>query len=179
MTRYVALLRGINTGGHRVKMDQLRSLFAELGFADVETYIASGNVIFSADEDDQDALEERIASHLEASLGWPAPTLLRTFPELREVADFSSPDHTDEDDSTYVLFLRKPASDEVRDALKAFESDRDSFQFVGRELYWLIHGKISESPLFAKGITKPLGGAEHTSRNMNTVRKLVAKHSPA
>ena len=47
MPRYVALLRGINVGGHRIKMDRLRELFVELDLADVTTFIASGNVIFS------------------------------------------------------------------------------------------------------------------------------------
>jgi len=48
MPRYVALLRGINLGGHTVKMDRLKKLFEELGLKNVETFIASGNVIFES-----------------------------------------------------------------------------------------------------------------------------------
>jgi len=174
MTRYVALLRGINTGGHRIKMDRLRQLFIELGFGEVRTFIASGNVIFSAADADPLALERRIEAHLESALGWAAPTFLRTLPELRQVADFESPDHRGDEDSTHVVFLREPASEEVMAALNSFKSAMDSFCYSGREIYWLIHGKLSESPLFTKGITKPLGAAKHTARNMNTVQKLVA-----
>ena len=48
MTHYVALLRGINVGGHVVKMDRLRALFAEAGLSGAQTFIASGNVLFSS-----------------------------------------------------------------------------------------------------------------------------------
>jgi uncharacterized protein (DUF1697 family) len=177
MIRYVALLRGINTGGHRVKMDRLRELFKEIRFDDVQTFIASGNLIFSADEVDPGTLEDEIRDHLECALGFPVPTFLRTLPELAEVGGFESPDHTGERDSTYVVFLRKPAGEKVRENLAALESDMDSFRFEGREIFYLIHGKLSESPLFGTGIGKALGGAEHTMRNMNTVRRLLAKHT--
>jgi uncharacterized protein (DUF1697 family) len=53
----------------------------------------------------------------------------------------------------------------------------DRFEFSGREVYWLIHGKLSESPLFGMGLAKMMGGASTTMRNMTTVRKLVAKYS--
>lgn len=64
--RYGALLRGINVGGHRVKMDHLRTLFDALGYADVQTLIASGNVIFSSDSEDSSALQAEIETHLHA-----------------------------------------------------------------------------------------------------------------
>jgi uncharacterized protein (DUF1697 family) len=175
MTRYVALLRGINTGGHRVKMDRLRDLFGEMGFGDVQSYIASGNVIFSTDEGDPQTLERQIETHLESKLGWPALTFLRTLPQLQDIARFESPDHAAESDSTYVAFLRHHVSEEVMGALSEFESDTNCFRQRGREVYWLIHGKVSDSPLFKTGITKPLGTAEYTMRNMNTVRKLVSR----
>lgn len=63
--RYAALLRGINVGGHRVKMDRLRGIFEEFGFAEVTTFIASGNVIFRRPSDDAVALERQIEQHLE------------------------------------------------------------------------------------------------------------------
>ena len=64
MPRYVAFLRAINVGGHVVKMERLRALFEDLGFAKVETLIASGNVIFETRAEDAGALgeEDRAAS---------------------------------------------------------------------------------------------------------------------
>ena len=65
MRRYVAFLRAINVGGHTVKMDRLRALFAELGHGGVETFIASGNVIFEA-AGGEAALEAALVSHMKA-----------------------------------------------------------------------------------------------------------------
>jgi len=48
MTRYIAFLRAINVGGHTVKMEHLRGIFESMGFSNVETFIASGNVIFAS-----------------------------------------------------------------------------------------------------------------------------------
>src|SRR6185369_8391120 len=63
MPKYVAFLRAINVGGHVVKMDQLRALFEALGFANVETFIASGNVIFDSKSKNVAALERKIDRH--------------------------------------------------------------------------------------------------------------------
>jgi uncharacterized protein (DUF1697 family) len=70
MPRYVAFLRAINVGGHIVKMDALRRHFASLGFDDVETFIASGNVIFQSRSTAAAALERRIEACLEERLGY-------------------------------------------------------------------------------------------------------------
>jgi len=60
LAKYIAFLRAINVGGHTVKMDHLRSLFEALGFSNVETFIASGNVIFESKSKSTRALERRL-----------------------------------------------------------------------------------------------------------------------
>src|SRR5262245_20090236 len=77
MASYVAFLGGINVGGNRVTMDRLRSEFEALGFDDVGTFIASGNVFFRA-SGSAAQLESRIEVHLEGALGYAVPTFLRT-----------------------------------------------------------------------------------------------------
>ena len=179
MPRYVALLRGINVGGHRVKMDRLREIFEQRGFVDVATFIASGNVIFSAASDDAASLEREIEHHLERELGYEVPTFIRTPAELAAVAQ-SRPvaawGDMSEEDSHYVIFFRAAADEEVRQRLADLSSDTDDFQFSGREVYWLIRGKMSESPLFGTGITKATGRTPTTARNITSIRRLVAKH---
>src|SRR4030095_12113038 len=86
MPRYVAFLRAINVGGHIVKMDQLRKLFTQLGFTDVETFIASGNVLFSSSSKSGPALEKKIEKHLKAALGYEGATLSGTPAEVCEAA---------------------------------------------------------------------------------------------
>jgi len=88
MPRYVAFLRAINVGGHIVKMDALRRHFASLGFDDVETFIASGNVIFQSRSTAAAALERRIEACLEERLGYEVKTFLRTDAEVTAIAAY-------------------------------------------------------------------------------------------
>src|SRR6185437_15265010 len=87
MPKFIAFLRAINVGGHVVKMDQLRELFVSMGFANVETFIASGNVIFEAKSKDANALQRRIEKHLHTTLGYEVATFIRTLAELDQVAN--------------------------------------------------------------------------------------------
>src|SRR5687768_15562390 len=88
MIRYIAFLRAINVGGHIVKMDHLRELFAAVGASNVETFIASGNVIFEAKDENAQALEKKIERHLRKALGYEVATFLRSVPELATVARY-------------------------------------------------------------------------------------------
>ena len=88
MPRYIAFLRAINVGGHTVKMDRLRQHFESLGFANVETFIASGNVVFETTAMDTAALETRIAAALHAALGYEVATFIRTEAELSGIAEY-------------------------------------------------------------------------------------------
>src|SRR2546423_13547575 len=86
--RLIAFLRAINVGGHTVKMEELRRLFEALGLASVETFIASGNVIFEAPGEKMQALEKRIERHLRESLGYEVATFIRSASELTEIAGY-------------------------------------------------------------------------------------------
>ena len=178
MPRYVAFLRGINVGGHRVKMDRLRDLLEELGFADVSTFIASGNVTFSASGADTCELTDSIEGHLAERLGYDVATFLRSPDELEAITAFE-PEKVGatatSGQSLYVVLLREPASEALRATLNGLASEMDKFRFAGREIYWLIQGKLTESPLFGKELDRALRGVPTTARNMTTMRRLVTK----
>src|SRR4029079_5255160 len=89
MQRYFAFLRAINVGGHTVKMDQLRTLFAALGYANVATYIASGNVIFETPLTSREARERQIGRRLPDARGYEVITFIRTAEELATIADYA------------------------------------------------------------------------------------------
>jgi uncharacterized protein (DUF1697 family) len=75
----VAMLRGINVGGSRpVKMDRLRALFADLGYAGVRTYLQSGNVVFEAGADDGPGQERAVAAAIRKELGHEVDVLVRS-----------------------------------------------------------------------------------------------------
>jgi len=181
-TRYIAFLRAINVGGRTVKMDVLRTLFVELGFANVETFIASGNVIFDAPADapaeETRALETRIEQHLSASLGYTVDTFIRTTAELADIASYEPFPRADLDaDGTtlYIAFLNAPPSEDIAVKVAALETPTDQFHVLDRELYWLVHGRISESKITGALLERALG-VPATMRNRNTVQRLVAKY---
>lgn len=178
MPRYVALLRGLNVGGHRVTMDRLRDLFEDLGFQDVATVLASGNVIFTTRSEEMDGLRQVIESRLKDELGYDVETFLRTPAELAAISavePVEQPAHDASVISHYVIFLHEPAAEALRSELAALGSETDAFQIEGREVHWRIRGRLSESPLFGGGFDRATRGIPNTMRNMNTVRKLVVK----
>ncbi len=178
--RYVALLRGINVGGHRVSMADLRGHFEENGFTNVETFIASGNVIFDAAVNaNSAALEQRIERMLHNALGYDVSTFLRTATELAAVAThapFSKQDSAAAGHRIHVGFLRAPHTSAFARELLALTTTYDAFAVNGREMYWLTRGNFSDSQVpwvkFEKRLTLDV-----TMRNLNTVQKLVDKYS--
>jgi uncharacterized protein (DUF1697 family) len=174
--RFVALLRGINVGGHRVKMDALRRHFEALRLRNVETFIASGNVIFDAPAGDIAAPERRIERHLAKVLGFEAPVFIRTVDEIATaVASVPFPRFS-ETDSLTITFLRTEPDPAAKEAVLALASPVDEFRFRGREVYWLCHGKISEVSLAwpkLEKLAKSAKSIDGTSRNITSVRKLL------
>ncbi|NJL27921.1 MAG: DUF1697 domain-containing protein [Thermoanaerobaculia bacterium] len=178
MPKNIAFLRAINVGGHTVKMDRLRALFVEMGFSGVETFIASGNVIFDPISENPAALEKKIESHLESALGYEVRTFIRTSAELAAVVDyepFSDAKLTAEGSTLYVGFLPDPPTAEAIQKLLGFSNAVDEFHVAGREVYWLCHKKFHESDFSGAKLEKVLG-LKTTLRNVSTVRKLAAKY---
>jgi uncharacterized protein (DUF1697 family) len=178
MPRYVAFLRAINVGGHTVKMEQLRRLFEELGFSDVETFIASGNVIFTARAAEPSAIERKIERHLEAALGYAVATFVRTVDEVSAIAGrevFASARDGSGKVTEYVILLARPLPPDGREQVLSFKTDADDFAIDGREIYWRRAGSMLESP-FAKAAIKDVGAG--TMRNRNTLVRLAARCEP-
>jgi uncharacterized protein (DUF1697 family) len=113
MARYVALLRGINVGGkNQVRMADLRACFEGLGFRNVTTYIASGNVIFESGERSSTKLTQRIEKALTKTFGYPAVVVVRSQAQMRSIVD-KAPKGYGSQPSLYrsdVLFLKPPKS---------------------------------------------------------------------
>jgi len=175
VSRYVALLRAINVGGHVVKMGRLRGLFEELAFDDVETVIASGNILFSSSARSAAALEEKIERHLQSALGYEVTTFVRTPAEMTAVAGFDPfPGLVEEGHTLSVAFLKQHPGRQVAERLDGMRTDYDELLVHGRELYWLARGRTSDSKVWRTPMEKILGGPA-TSRNVTTVRKLAAK----
>lgn len=180
MPRFIAFLRAINVGGHTVKMDALRQHFESLGFSDVETFIASGNVIFETPSQNTGTLETTIENKLWDALGYEVATFLRTDVELAEIASyqpFRKPD-LEAAAAFNLAFLKASLNDASAKKLLSLKTDIDDFRVHGREVYWLCRKKQSESTFSNAALEKTLG-VKSTLRGMNTIQKITAKYYPS
>jgi uncharacterized protein (DUF1697 family) len=176
--RCIAFLRAINVGGHTVKMEKLKKLFEALGFSKVETFIASGNVIFDSSSREVGALEKKIEAHLKKSLGYEVSTFIRSSSELAEIAAYRPFPESElaKSHALYVGFLQAPVSAEAKKKLLAAESKIDRFHFHGRELYWLLSASSIKETKFSGPLLEKTLRAPTTLRNITTVRKLTEKY---
>jgi len=178
MPRYIAFLRAINVGGHTVKMDRLREIFESLGCANVETFIASGNVVFETATQDTAALETRIATALQAALGYAVATFIRTEAELARIAAHQAFPQSDLDaaQALNIAFLEGPLDGESAQKLMALQTAIDDFATHEREIYWLCRKKQSEST-FSNAVLEKTLRRQSTLRGANTVQKMAAKYA--
>src|SRR5215471_1898637 len=161
MPRLIAFLRAINVGGHVVTMAKLRKEFEAVGLEDVETFIASGNVIFTSRSRDLAVLEKKIESRLRASLGYEVATFVRTAEEVAALADYkpfgaAQLASASERGAFCVGFLDKPLDKAAVRGLMAFKSDIDDFHTKGREVFWLCQKRQSESTFSNVNMEKAL-----------------------
>lgn len=178
MDLYVAFLRGMNLGNRRIKNPELAAEFEQLGFADVATFRASGNVIFAVEgREKRAALSERIETGLLEGLGYDVPVYLRSAAEVAAIAaqePFPTKDVAASKGKLQVTMLREKPSAAARKKALAHSSDKDRLAVEGSELYWLPSGGISESELDLKAIEVALGPG--TQRTMGTIEQIASKH---
>jgi len=179
MSRFIAFLRAINVGGHTVKMDHLRQLFESLGFSGVETFIASGNVVFETTSRNTRALERKIERRLQEALGYEVATFVRTDAELADIANYQPfrPSDLEAAVALNIAFLADPLDAESMRKLMALRTDIDDFHVHGREIYWLCRRKQSEST-FSNAVLEKTLGRPSTLRGANTVKQMAAKYPP-
>ncbi len=177
--RYAAFMRAINVGKRRVKMAELVRHVESLGFDDVQTLIASGNVAFT---DPFGRSAEQVAEAFDTGvselLGFDVVSVFRTADEVAAVVaaqPLGSPDDDDwsPDDVVHVSFLFGDPPPEAHERFAALSSADDRFAIVGRELYWRRRGKLTDSVVDAKTLARALG-VEATARRLDTVAKMEA-----
>ncbi|MET7302466.1 DUF1697 domain-containing protein [Embleya sp. NPDC005575] len=172
MTRYVALLRGVNVGGHRrVPMADLRRVLTELGYAEVKTLLQSGNAVFEAAEQPTADLVAAIEAKLVGEFGFAVDVMVRSGAELRAVVA-ANPLEVSDPVRFAVAFLSPAADPAVLDAVDPDSYAPDLLRVGEHELYMYFPnglGKARLSPI----LTRKLGD-KATVRNWNTVTKLLA-----
>lgn len=177
MPRLIAFLRAINVGGRNVTMKDLCGLFSGLGLREVESFIASGNLLFSSGSRDLRGLERRIEACLHSSLGYEVRTFVRTDAEVAAIAHYRpfSAARLRSAAAFNVGFLAEPLGPEGTRTLMGLKTSIDDFQVHGREVYWLCRGRQGEST-FSNAVFERALKIAATFRGMNTISRLTAKY---
>ncbi|HEY1145691.1 MAG TPA: DUF1697 domain-containing protein [Allosphingosinicella sp.] len=175
MDRFVALLRGINVGGHnKVSMADLRAVGEGLGWSDVSTYIQSGNLIFGA-AGKVDALESALEAALAERFGVAVAVIARTAPQWAgHVASNPFPEAAEAEPNRLMLCLAKktPRAD-CDAALQEKARDGEKVRLVGATLWIHYPARAGQSRLSPSLIDR-LVGSPVTARNVRTALKLEA-----
>lgn len=174
-TRHIAFLRAINVGGRVVKMAELKKIFEAERLREVETFIASGNVIFSAAKESA-MLERQLEAALEKALGYTVAAIIRSFEEVAQISEYEPFDARQIGTaSVYVGLLQTtPPAEGVKKVL-AMANAIDDLHIHGRELYWLARQNVQKSTVSGAAMEKALK-TPATFRNLNTIRRLAAKY---
>lgn len=176
MPRCIAFLRAVNVGGRFIKMEALRAAFEALGLDAVETFIASGNVIFMTRSRDLAALERKVEAHLQHSFGFEVHTFIRTEAELAAIVALEAFDAAEAVAARThgVGFLAAPIDLAAAQALGLFQHPADRFHFRERELHWLSADSQNEASFSNAAFERALR-TRSTFRNISTLRKLADK----
>src|SRR3954471_11929146 len=179
MKRYVAFLRGMNLGGRRIKNEELRRHFEGMGFEEVATFRASGNVIFSSNGREAEAkLAQQVEAELDERLGYDVPVFLRSIEEVAAIAaqrPFDPELVEKSKGKLQVSLLKKKPSAAAKKKALALAGDEDLLAIEVRELYWLPSGGLLESELDLKAIETLLG--TDTRRTMGTIEQIASKYA--
>lgn len=171
MTKYIALLRGINVGGNNIiKMADLKAICAKLGYENVKTYIQSGNVIFDSDKPDATTLGVELTHAIEQSHGF-APQLFMLLKSDVEQALNGLDFEFSEEKFVYFYFLEQPATNANMVELNALLKPDDVLKITDDVVYFHSPEGMGKSKLAAK--LDKLLGVKTTARNLRTVKKLI------
>jgi uncharacterized protein (DUF1697 family) len=174
---YIALLRGINVGGHhKVPMADLRTTLEKLGFENIVTLLNSGNVIFDGLPKDTESLEKLISETLEKTFGFSVPTLVRTsntMYQLFQDAPFKAIE-MHKDIRLYVSFLKKNVQTDLELPWKSLDS---SYQIIGKSdktIFSVLNLSMAKTPKAMIALEK-FFGTDITTRNWKTIERIGKK----
>jgi uncharacterized protein (DUF1697 family) len=167
---YIALLKGINVGGHKIiKMQALAEMFAELGFKKVKTYIQSGNIVFETKKTDTLKLATIISKKINETFGFGVDVIVKTKEELEFIFNYN-PFIKNDIEKLYVTFLSSLPKEKNIDLGVYADAE---YKIVGDVIYMNFKTKSSDSKLSGNLNEKKLFVDIATTRNWKTVTQLV------
>ena len=175
MNKVISILRGINVSGHnKIPMSELKSLYEELKFKNVTTYIQSGNVIFSTEQTDFTVLSKQIEKIIFKKYGFDAPVILRNINELQAIVN-TNPFLKIKDidiEKLHVSFLSNYPTKDYLEKIKTYHHESDVFIIKGKEAFVFCpngYGKTKFTNIFFETKLKVTA----TTRNWRTINELL------
>lgn len=175
---YIAFLRGINVGGHIVKMQHLRELFEQLGFSNVSTYIQSGNIAFATTETDIAILQNKIEKFLFKELGYQVPTFVRTIEQLKDSlasAPFKEFEPTP-NTRHFVMFTSGELPNDLVFPVFSLKKDFEIVGVKGNDIFVILHLDVGKPGNPVEFIEKKFN-VKSTSRFYHTLVKILQSFS--
>ncbi len=175
MDTYIALLRGINVSGQKkIKMADLKALFTQLGFLDIQTYIQSGNIVFKTETLSTEKLDKRIKEGISATFGFDVPVLVHSAKKLKDIRKKNTLYQKNEDPKgLYYVLLKQPASPELVANLKQETYPNEVYVITDECVYLNClkgYGNAKCNNNFFERKLKVVA----TTRNHKTIAKLLA-----
>jgi Uncharacterized protein conserved in bacteria len=177
MKRYIALLRGINVSGkNKISMAELKKGFAELGFAEITTYLNSGNVIFSSVIDDKNVLSNQIKQMIKDNFELEIPVFIVLQEELKELLK-GAPDWWGDDNTEIyhnLIFMLPPLSyEEFSDRIGNPKEEYEKVHNYKNVIFWSFSRKDYHKTNWWSKTASSNVSNKITIRTANTVRKIV------
>ena len=177
MAVYISFLRGVNMTGHnKIRMVELAALYRDLGFADAETYIQSGNVIFKGAEDLQSSdISARIETAIKDIFGFKIPAMIRSAGDLEDLAlvnPFLNEDNFNPAKMA-VIFLQEEVSAEQCDRMATIDYPPDKFMIEKREIFVYCPNGFGKTKLYTNFFENKMG-VTGTARNWKTITTISA-----
>lgn len=172
-TTYVVFLRAINTGRRRVRMADLRDAFSAAGFADVQTHLASGNLILTSPERPSHRMIESVVLD---RFGFESEAFIRSGGEIRRIIAACPWD--DQRQLVEVSFLERSPDPAAARALEATAAPPEGLVVAGSEVFFLREGKGIETT-HKEATTERVLGMRTTRRGMATVRAIGERFTPS
>jgi len=170
MKTYIAFLRGINVGGHKkILMADLRLLFESLGLKDVQSYIQSGNVVFSSKEESN--LANKIAEAIEAKYGFSVPVLVKKVSELSEILS-KCPFFDQKREKSYFILLEESPTKESIEFIAAFSNLNEEF-YIAQNCVYIYYAVGAGKAKMGNNFFEKKLKVKATARNYRTMAKLL------
>lgn len=171
MNKFIALLRGINVGGHRkIKMTDLRALLHEQNFENVQTYIQSGNIVFLSTQS-KEACAQKIATGIKERFDFTVPIILVTLEDLRSIVQNFPFSKQKQKDSYYTLLSKTPDPKLSLD-FKSVSFSEEEILLQGNCVYFYT-AKGMAKVKYSNNLAEKKLNVSATTRNHRTLQKLL------